>query len=67
MTVIDKFDRFSSLDPMSEQASVVGEIIADVMKRSPDGVHLLCYSQGAILPCTQYLAKYRSVTLHVHE
>ena len=46
MTVIDKFDGLKSLDPMSEQAEVVSSIIQDVMRQNPDGIHLLCYSQG---------------------
>ncbi|XP_053744301.1 lysosomal thioesterase PPT2-A-like [Synchiropus splendidus] len=49
VTVIDLFDRLASLKPMWKQVQGFRRAVEPVMKRAPDGVHLLCFSQGGLI------------------
>lgn len=46
MTVLDLFDGRESLRPLWEQVQGFGEAVAPIMAEAPEGVHLICYSQG---------------------
>ncbi|XP_017785239.1 PREDICTED: lysosomal thioesterase PPT2 homolog [Nicrophorus vespilloides] len=51
-TVIYNLDRFagwSSLDNLWFQVNELGKDVMDICKRHPEGVHLLGYSQGALI------------------
>lgn len=46
VTVINLFDRSSSLQPMWKQVEGFKEAIYPIMQNAEDGVHFICYSQG---------------------
>lgn len=46
MTVLDLFDGRESLRPLWEQVQGFREAVAPIMAKAPQGVHLICYSQG---------------------
>lgn len=46
VSVIDLFDRSSSLQPMWKQVEGFKEAIHPIMQNAEDGVHFICYSQG---------------------
>lgn len=46
MTVLDLFDGRESLRPLWEQVQGFREAVVPIMEKAPEGVHLLCYSQG---------------------
>lgn len=46
VTVLDLFDGRESLRPLWEQVQGFGEAVAPIMAKAPEGVHLICYSQG---------------------
>lgn len=48
-TVIDVFEYTKSLITMWLQTYVVGQKMQAIMDQHPEGVHLLCYSQGGLL------------------
>ncbi|KAI0222341.1 Lysosomal thioesterase PPT2, partial [Lamellibrachia satsuma] len=45
-TLIDVFENTKSLWPMWIQTYVIGQQMQTIMDQHPEGVHLLCYSQG---------------------
>uniref|UniRef100_A0A5F8H9D6 palmitoyl-CoA hydrolase n=1 Tax=Monodelphis domestica TaxID=13616 RepID=A0A5F8H9D6_MONDO len=49
VTVLDLFDGGESLRPLWEQVQGFREAVTPIMKQSPHGVHLLCYSQGGLI------------------
>uniref|UniRef100_A0A1A8NRB1 palmitoyl-CoA hydrolase n=1 Tax=Nothobranchius rachovii TaxID=451742 RepID=A0A1A8NRB1_9TELE len=49
VTVIDLFDRSSSLQPMWKQVEGFKAAIYPIMQNAADGVHLICYSQGGLV------------------
>ncbi|KAM3615141.1 uncharacterized protein V6R79_024021 [Siganus canaliculatus] len=55
VTVIDLYDNMSSLKPMWRQVEGFKKSISSMMKNAPDGVHLLCFSQGGLI-CRALLA-----------
>uniref|UniRef100_A0A3P9INS3 palmitoyl-CoA hydrolase n=1 Tax=Oryzias latipes TaxID=8090 RepID=A0A3P9INS3_ORYLA len=54
VTVIDLFNNMESIKPLWKQVHGVGKVIQRIMKKSPRGVHLLCFSQG-LQTLIQYL------------
>jgi len=49
VTVLDLFDGRESLRPLWEQVQGFGEAVAPIMAKAPEGVHLICYSQGGLV------------------
>ncbi|KAF7653591.1 hypothetical protein LDENG_00081040 [Lucifuga dentata] len=49
VSVIDLFDHLSSLEPMWKQVYGFRKAIYPIMQKAPDGIHLLCFSQGGLL------------------
>lgn len=49
VTVLDLFDGRESLRPLWEQVQGFREAVAPIMAKAPQGVHLICYSQGKCL------------------
>ncbi|XP_070822792.1 lysosomal thioesterase PPT2-A-like [Chaetodon trifascialis] len=47
--VIDLYSNLASLKPMWKQVHDFRKAIDSIMRRSPDGVHLLCFSQGGLI------------------
>lgn len=45
---VDMYDKLDSLTNMMEQVSKVGVVMTNFMKRYPEGVNLICFSQGKI-------------------
>ncbi|XP_078788866.1 lysosomal thioesterase PPT2 isoform X2 [Oryzias latipes] len=43
--LIDLLNYRSSMEPMWKQVDKFGKVIQSIMQRSPEGVHLLCFSQ----------------------
>uniref|UniRef100_A0A2K5P9S5 Palmitoyl-protein thioesterase 2 n=1 Tax=Cebus imitator TaxID=2715852 RepID=A0A2K5P9S5_CEBIM len=46
VTVLDLFDGRESLRPLWEQVQGFREAVVPIMAKAPQGVHLICYSQG---------------------
>uniref|UniRef100_A0A8C6MNT1 Lysosomal thioesterase PPT2 n=1 Tax=Mus spicilegus TaxID=10103 RepID=A0A8C6MNT1_MUSSI len=46
VTVLDLFDGRESLRPLWEQVQGFREAVVPIMEKAPEGVHLICYSQG---------------------
>ncbi|XP_028280894.1 lysosomal thioesterase PPT2-A-like isoform X1 [Parambassis ranga] len=55
VTVIDLYDNLSSLKPLWTQVQHFRRAASTVMEAAPDGVHLLCFSQGGLI-CRALLA-----------
>ncbi|XP_030706476.1 lysosomal thioesterase PPT2 isoform X2 [Lagenorhynchus albirostris] len=49
VTVLDLFDGRESLRPLWEQVQGFREAVAPIMAKAPQGVHLICYSQGGLV------------------
>ncbi|XP_066215893.1 lysosomal thioesterase PPT2 isoform X1 [Saccopteryx leptura] len=49
VTVLDLFDGRESLRPLWEQVEGFREAVAPIMAEAPQGVHLICYSQGGLV------------------
>ncbi|XP_029928321.1 lysosomal thioesterase PPT2-like [Myripristis murdjan] len=49
VSVIDLFDNLASLKPMWRQVRGFRNAVYPIMQKSPDGVHLLCFSQGGLI------------------
>ncbi|XP_034030083.1 lysosomal thioesterase PPT2-like [Thalassophryne amazonica] len=49
VSVIDLYDHLSSLKPMWTQVTGFRKAIDPIMQRSPNGIHLLCFSQGGLI------------------
>uniref|UniRef100_A0A3P9JQL1 palmitoyl-CoA hydrolase n=1 Tax=Oryzias latipes TaxID=8090 RepID=A0A3P9JQL1_ORYLA len=47
--LIDLLNYRSSIEPMWKQVDKFGKVIQSIMQRSPEGVHLLCFSQGGLI------------------
>ncbi|KAF3839508.1 hypothetical protein F7725_018225 [Dissostichus mawsoni] len=47
--VIDLYDNLSSLKPMWGQVQGFRKAFDDIVQKAPDGVHLLCFSQGGLI------------------
>ncbi|XP_024114269.2 lysosomal thioesterase PPT2-B [Oryzias melastigma] len=56
VTAIDLFNNEESTEPMWEQIDGFAKVIQEIMDKSPEGVHLLCYSQGGLI-CRGVLSK----------
>ena len=48
VTLVNLFSDLLSLTDMWDQVAGFGDTIRDVMANSPDGIHLLCFSQGGL-------------------
>ncbi|KAJ3597210.1 hypothetical protein NHX12_000739 [Muraenolepis orangiensis] len=49
VAVVDLYNDMSSLRPLWQQVRDFGRALTSIMTRSPDGVHLLCFSQGGLI------------------
>ncbi|KAM8735364.1 lysosomal thioesterase PPT2-A-like [Acanthopagrus schlegelii] len=49
VTTIDLYDNMASLKPLWRQVQGFRKAIESIMKKAPDGVHLLCFSQGGLI------------------
>ncbi|XP_026303903.1 lysosomal thioesterase PPT2 isoform X1 [Piliocolobus tephrosceles] len=49
VTVLDLFDGRESLRPLWEQVQGFREAVVPIMAKAPQGVHLICYSQGGLV------------------
>lgn len=49
VTTIDLYDNMASLKPLWKQVQGFRKAIDSIMKNAPDGVHLLCFSQGGLI------------------
>ncbi|XP_073341679.1 lysosomal thioesterase PPT2-like [Pagrus major] len=49
VTTIDLYDNMASLKPLWKQVQGFRKAIDSIMKKAPDGVHLLCFSQGGLI------------------
>ncbi|KAF3692263.1 Lysosomal thioesterase PPT2-B [Channa argus] len=49
VTVIDLYNNLASMKPMWKQVQGFREAIGPIMRRAPDGIHLLCFSQGGLI------------------
>uniref|UniRef100_A0A3Q3FPX8 palmitoyl-CoA hydrolase n=1 Tax=Labrus bergylta TaxID=56723 RepID=A0A3Q3FPX8_9LABR len=47
--VISLYNNMASLKPMWRQVQAFRKSMESIMQESPDGVHLLCYSQGGLI------------------
>uniref|UniRef100_A0A3B4GVE0 palmitoyl-CoA hydrolase n=1 Tax=Pundamilia nyererei TaxID=303518 RepID=A0A3B4GVE0_9CICH len=54
VTVIDLYDDLLSLQPLWKQVPDFRQSFNSIMKNAPDGVHLLCFSQGMNLILSSY-------------
>lgn len=48
-TVIDAYNDWESLAPLSRQVDHIRPTVLKVMKEHPEGVHLMCFSQGGLV------------------
>ncbi|XP_069032380.1 lysosomal thioesterase PPT2-A-like [Embiotoca jacksoni] len=49
VTVINLFDNMASLKPMWKQVRGFRKLFDPIVQKAPDGVHLLCFSQGGLI------------------
>jgi len=49
VTVIDDYKYFGSFSPLWLQVEQISKKMQQIMKEHPDGVHLICYSQGGLI------------------
>ncbi|XP_070690998.1 lysosomal thioesterase PPT2-A-like [Pempheris klunzingeri] len=49
VSVIDLYDNMTSLKPLWRQVQAFRKAIESIMRKAPDGVHLLCFSQGGLI------------------
>uniref|UniRef100_A0A2I3RV74 Lysosomal thioesterase PPT2 n=1 Tax=Pan troglodytes TaxID=9598 RepID=A0A2I3RV74_PANTR len=49
VTVLDLFDGRESLRPLWEQVQGFREAVVPIMAKAPQGLHLICYSQGGLV------------------
>uniref|UniRef100_A0A3P9III5 palmitoyl-CoA hydrolase n=1 Tax=Oryzias latipes TaxID=8090 RepID=A0A3P9III5_ORYLA len=49
VTAIDLFNDGNSTKPLWKQVEGFGKVIQKIMEKSPEGVHLLCFSQGGLI------------------
>lgn len=49
ITFIDKFKYLKSFDPLWRQVGEIRPEMMKVMSENPDGVHLVCFSQGGLI------------------
>lgn len=63
VTVIDLYDNLASLQPLWKQVPDFRKAFMAIMQKAPDGVHLLCFSQGGLL-CRALLSTTPNHTVH---
>ncbi|XP_078027586.1 lysosomal thioesterase PPT2-like [Epinephelus lanceolatus] len=49
VTVIDLYNNLESLKPLWKQVQGIRKVFDSIVQKAPDGVHLLCYSQGGLI------------------
>ncbi|XP_049440352.1 lysosomal thioesterase PPT2-A-like [Epinephelus fuscoguttatus] len=49
VTVIDLYNNLESLKPLWTQVQGIRKVFDPIVQNAPDGVHLLCYSQGGLI------------------
>uniref|UniRef100_A0A8C9Y8U7 palmitoyl-CoA hydrolase n=1 Tax=Sander lucioperca TaxID=283035 RepID=A0A8C9Y8U7_SANLU len=49
VTVIDLYDSWASLEPMWKQVQGFKKAFDSIVQKAPDGVHLVCFSQGGLI------------------
>ncbi|XP_076832617.1 lysosomal thioesterase PPT2-A-like [Brachyhypopomus gauderio] len=63
VTTVDIYDDLASLQPMWKQVEGFGKVVETVMQKAPDGVHLICFSQGGLV-CRGVLARLPEHNVH---
>uniref|UniRef100_A0A3B3DT26 palmitoyl-CoA hydrolase n=1 Tax=Oryzias melastigma TaxID=30732 RepID=A0A3B3DT26_ORYME len=63
VTAIDLFNNEKSTKSMWKQIDDFAKVIQKIMEKSPEGVHLLCYSQGGLI-CRGVLSKLPNHNVH---
>ncbi|KAG7475056.1 lysosomal thioesterase PPT2-A-like [Solea senegalensis] len=61
--VIDLYNNMSSLKPMWRQVTDFRKAIDSIMTNAPDGIHLICFSQGGLI-CRALLSTTPSHNVH---
>lgn len=46
---IDKYEDVESIDNMNTQVSSIKDIMGEFMEKHPEGIHIICYSQGGLV------------------
>ncbi|KAJ8300971.1 hypothetical protein KUTeg_022490 [Tegillarca granosa] len=46
---IDAFNHYESFQPMWKQVDGIKKIVQPILQANPDGVHLICFSQGGLV------------------
>lgn len=49
VTVIDLYNNLESLKPLWKQVQGIRKVFDSIVQNAPDGVHLLCFSQGGLI------------------
>ncbi|CAG2188156.1 PPT [Mytilus edulis] len=49
ITAVNAFNRYQSFEPLWEKVNNITKIVQPIMNSSPDGVHLICFSQGGLI------------------
>lgn len=55
VTTVDMYDDMASLKPLWEQVNGFRKVIGPIMENAKDGIHLICFSQGLLLPPLHHL------------
>ncbi|XP_026880276.2 lysosomal thioesterase PPT2 [Electrophorus electricus] len=63
VTTVDLYDDLASLKPLWEQVKGFGKVIEPIMQMAPDGIHLICFSQGGLV-CRGVLATFPKHNIH---
>ncbi|XP_051262680.1 lysosomal thioesterase PPT2 [Dicentrarchus labrax] len=63
VSVIDLYDNMASLKPLWRQVRDFRKAVDSIMQKAPDGVHLLCFSQGGLI-CRALLATLPDHNVH---
>ncbi|XP_066536050.1 lysosomal thioesterase PPT2-A-like [Hoplias malabaricus] len=63
ITTVDLYDNMASLKPLWNQVAGFRNAIEPIMERAPDGVHLICFSQGGLV-CRGVLATLPKHNVH---
>uniref|UniRef100_UPI00358E3AB4 lysosomal thioesterase PPT2-A-like isoform X1 n=2 Tax=Myxine glutinosa TaxID=7769 RepID=UPI00358E3AB4 len=63
VTIIAKYDYLYSLEPMWKQVAGFCDSIRPIVNSAPNGIHLICYSQGGLM-CRAMLATWPDHKVH---
>ncbi|XP_076006676.1 lysosomal thioesterase PPT2-A-like [Genypterus blacodes] len=63
VSVIDLYNNLASLQPMWKQVNGFKKAIYPIMQKAPEGIHLLCFSQGGLI-CRALLSTVPNHNVH---